>query len=320
MEITLNKNGFHRKLQTFCFGKNCPLYQSFCPYFWLTIFSGIITFIIPIVPLIYVIKYILMGLMWCMEGLGNAFEKHICEPLMKSKALNMDKDELLMSWFSNSNWDDYNFWYYEYFDRKKLNKNSEVRSKKFEIWKANNPNWETLLQDYKEKRRLFHIEQEAEKERLRNQIEEERIIEEKRNARKKQLRQQAFTSIVKYTKWLAFVIAAAVVCLIGYGAYNLYLYIADHFYLDKLIAGLKFAGVLISIIGVAALIIYILAKMFKSVTCKAACFLCGREWKWLKTLGTYIGKFFIGLGNIISFLWNGIIMFKKEYCPGINWK
>lgn len=51
MEITLNKNGWHRKLQEFVF-RNPPRHNSLCPYFWLTVFCFIFTFMIPIVLII----------------------------------------------------------------------------------------------------------------------------------------------------------------------------------------------------------------------------------------------------------------------------
>lgn len=37
LKVNLSKNSWHRKLQTFTFGSDVPLYPNLCPYFWLTV-------------------------------------------------------------------------------------------------------------------------------------------------------------------------------------------------------------------------------------------------------------------------------------------
>lgn len=324
MEITLNKNGFHRRLQLWCFGKNCPLYFSFCPYFWLTIFCGIFTFLLPIFPAIKILKYAGIGLLWLMDKAANGFEKWVCEPLLKTKAFQMNDnpDELLMSaWNYSDGWDtDYEFWRYQFFDMGKLHKNSDARRKKFEVWKQNTPNWQQILGEVKEKRRAFFLEQAAERERLRKQIAEEEAAKQERQERNRKRRQAAFTWIAKYTKWIAFVFAAALISFVAYWAYQLGVYMYDHFYYDKFVAAMKFIGIVILILAIVVGIGVLLYKIITSIKCKAACYLCECEFKWLKKLSVYVGNFFVGVGKVLAFLWNGIILFKKEYCPGINWE
>lgn len=323
MEITLNKNGFHRRLQLWCFGKSCPLYFSFCPYFWLTIFCVIFT-IIPVFPAIKLVKYLGIGVLWLFDQAADGFEKWICEPLLKTKAFQMNNnpDELLMSaWnYDYSEWDDYEFWRYQFFDREKLHKNSEARQKKFEVWKQNTPNWQQILHEVKEKRRAFFLEQAAERERIRQQIIEEESARYERQQRNKELRQKAFTWIAKYTKWIAFVFAGAIISFAAYWMYRLGVYAYDHFNYANFVYVMKIIGLGILGLTVLAGIVLLVYKILTSIKCKAACLLCELEFKWLKKVLGYIGNLFIVIGKVLSFLWNGIVLFKKEYCPGINWE
>lgn len=330
MEITLNKDGFHRKLQTFCFGKGCPLYNSFCPYFWLTIFCAIFTFIVPIFPVIHLLKWLFVGMGIVADSLADWYEKSVCTPIVNQKATKLKDDDLLMGFFNrsrwgeSSGWEDYDFWYYQYFDRRKLSKFDDKKSKLFEVWKSKNPNWEAKLIELREKKKKYYLEQEAERERIRKQIEEENIVAEKRRERRQQLRQKFFTSIAKYTKWIAIpiiaIVASFILYYLCYFLYQFGIYIADHFYYDKFIYCLKVAGIIVGGLLVLFGVIWLLTKIFKSITCSAACYLCDLDWSWIKTPFRYLGMFFIGIGKVFAFLWKGLIMFKQEYCPGINWK
>lgn len=145
MEITLNPDGFHRKLQIFCFGKNVPMFQSFCPYFWLTIFCGM--FLFPLFPLIKILKYVGIGILWVLDKLTEKFDQWVCEPLLQRQAqeYNYNHDELLLAAWSSFDleWSDYDFWRYQFFGNKKIHdRHEEARVKRFEAWKKQNPNWD----------------------------------------------------------------------------------------------------------------------------------------------------------------------------------
>jgi hypothetical protein len=326
MEITLNKNGFHRRLQVFVFGKGVPMYQSFCPYFWLTIFCGIFTFLIPIAPMFHLVKWILCKCAVGLDYLATKFDENVCEPLMQNKALKMSKHEILEGAFNANDWDfddsednNFDFWRYRYFGSS-VYSSSEVKQKKFEIWKSKNADWKEQIAAYRKELKKFWEEQEIEKARLRNEIAAQELKDWHKKEESKKRRQQFFTAVVKYTKWLVYVIAAAVIALVAYLAYHAYLYIADHFHWDRFVVQMKWTGIIVGCAAIVAGIIYVLVSIFKSVSCKIGCFFCKMDFKWLRPIGKAIVFIFSNIGSFFSFLWNGLVMMKKEYCPGINWK
>lgn len=167
-----------------------------------------------------------------------------------------------------------------------------------------------------EKRKKFFKEQEEERERLRIEIRKQEAEEAERLEKRRLRRQQTFTWIAKNTKWIAFILAAALVCFIGYWVFHLYLYMVAHFCWEKFVRICTVIGIILA--GVAAIIGigFVIYKI--GDRCKAACLSC--KMTWLTKSLKYVGKFFVMIGGFLSFMWNGAIMFKKEYCPGIIWE
>lgn len=285
MEVRLNRNGWHRKLQTFVF-KNAPLYNSLCPYFWFTVFCGIFTFILPIVPVIKLIKLIFNG----SEDLLHLINDHICVPLMDAIISRMDDSMLLQSWatYSSYNFDgqayykmtdteksDWHFWTNDYANARDLNyKTREKLIKKFVRWKEITPDWKEKIATTREKHKSEYQKRlvEAEKNAMTKRIEMQRLTNiaiEKKNAdranaeKAKQRRQAMFTKIVIYTKWLAYLIVSVVALGVIYGLYSLITWIgavtpwADVAY----IAGIVLWVVVV--LAVAAAIIYLIVMLVR---------------------------------------------------------
>lgn len=347
MDIKLKPNGWHRRLQTFVFGKDCPLYHNFCPYFWLTNFCILITFLIPIVPLVKLIILVCGGISIAFEKAGDYFEDVICKPRFERSALNMDPELLLRSWtlydeeqMNYEDWDGERFKLNRLFrheiyesDYKLKSKKREEMRKKFEVWKTKTPNWQQILDEHKAKK-IVAMEQ------WKLDLAEQRVKtlkQQQEDARREELakirRQKMFTWIVTNTKWIVYPILACgalyILYWIGIGAINLWNYTCDHFYYDRFISVMKMMGYGLMWIIPAATILFFLVKTLSRVMCASTFCFCNTWlskyilnflakyllfplWKSIKWLAIGIGK---GIGNS----WEYIMIFKSNYCPGINW-
>jgi len=266
-----------------------------------------------------------IGLLWLMDKAAEKFDVLVCEPMLQkhAQAYNVDHDELLMAAWNHSRYssfwgadDEWEFWKYQYFDRSKVHKNEEARIKRFEAWKIQNPNWETILAEIVKKKKEFFLAQAEERARLRMEREKAEAEEAARLERRKVRRQKTFTWIAKNTKWFAYTIALGVVCLMAYFSLYVYKFAADHFYWDRFVYTMLVIGIVIGIIAILLGLGFLGYKI--SDRCKEVCASC--KFTWLTKSLSYVGKFFLMIGNFLSFMWNGAIMFKKEYCPGIIWE
>lgn len=337
MEIKLKRDGWHRKLQEYVFG-NPPMYYNFCPYFWLTNFCILITFIIPIVPLVKGLVRLFRGAEGFFESMADFVDANWCQPNFNRKVDAMSNEELLRAWavrkrkyFSyeahdDRNWEEYDFWINKVYAGHIPDpycKGTEKMIKKFDAWRAKNPNWEQVLEDYKKQRiadreaYLKNLEETREKQALHIKKMEERA------ERAKARRQAMFSWIARNTKWMMYILAAAVFSFVGYWLWQLGVYIVEHFYWDKFLTVLKWIGLGLVIGTVLVLFIYAIVKLVQRIPCN----ICiadswfGRGCCWF--FGG-IGRGFIWIGNklgsFFSFFWEYACAAKKDYCPGIVWE
>lgn len=341
MEITLNRNGWHKKLQRFVF-KTPPHFYNFCPYFWLTIFCFIVTFIFPIVPLIKILCLLGRGIMYLLEGAANLYEKFICLPFWENISKNMPEIDVLKSWYVevNATWYDreltpdeasnFDYWSRQGFSDISYKKREAYR-KKFDLWKKANPDWEVKLDQIREKqkkvREQFLID--LAKEQAERYIQEQKDAEKEANKAKR--KQQTMSAIVKYTKWVAYFLGGIVVLLACFGMYKLALLIYDlilwgiaHFNYPNFILIMKVLGFIVVTALIILLFITIAKKCSDKITVSFWETWIGKPLKWLgKTIGLPLVKgivyLFGGMGSGFSFLWSYIMTIKKNHCPGINW-
>lgn len=240
MEVTLKKDGWHRKMQEFVF-KNPPRYNSLCPYFWFTVFCIIATFIIPVVPIIKLIKII--G--WLGAQILYYINKFVCIPLYNSTIFNMSDDDIIKDWiafrnndyyYSTHTWtedyyQDFSFWRNDFTNLSNLSSKQVRRmQQKFTTWKELNPDWEVKIEAIKDKHRENYkkklednkVELEL---KYKKEVELQGIKWKKDYDKKvsdeaaKVRRQKMFTKIAVYTKWLAYPIVTIIVALIIYCIY-----------------------------------------------------------------------------------------------------
>lgn len=345
MEVTLNRNGWHRKLQEFVF-RNPPTFNNLCPYFWLTIFCFIFTFIFPIVPLIRSIGWTGRSFFRGMEKFADWWDRIVCDRMWRNAALIMKDEEIIKSWtidlyyngYGDADWESYNFWKNEVFrdDIENMRRSHQsAQMKKFELWKEETPDWEIKLAEIKEKRRLFFEEQVKEKARLR--AEYVKIVQEenKKKERRKRRQQQMYTSIVKYTKWLAYVLLVAVAVVVGFLLYKGGLvtwkgiqWAVAHFSYTKFIMIMKVTGFFAA--GIVAVII--LRFFIKKISCNVSWCIdwekTSKNWyawpfvkfaQMLLWCGKALLACIVGVGVGLKFFGSFVMATKKDYCPGINW-
>ena len=373
MEVTLNKNGWHRKMQEFVF-KDAPRYNSLCPYFWFTVFCVIFTFIIPIVPFVKLIKLIFTGAGMLLSGINN----NICIPLMNSIIRGMDDGDVIKGWvnYSTDNYLDqrwvltphgekeWKFWKEDFANVHETHwKIKEKSAERFQKWKSITPDWEAQIEAIKAKRReeyaklieesrLSAIENAKAKAKRRAEL-QRREDEARERLRIKAIkareavakRQKMFTKIAVYTKWIAYVVVAAIVGAILYGIYKLFSWIATfNIHWDTVGYVITHIVVGLLILSVAIAIAFLIIKLIRKCELKPSDskFLRWRGrrfiglWKiivWISLelmvpIGLFLFKWVImPVGGFFYGIWKGlgfIVMYLKStkdgYCPAINWK
>lgn len=340
MEIKLNRNGWHRRLQKYVFN-DPPMYHNFCPYFWLTNFCIFVTFLIPIVPLVKLVILICGGIGWLFDKAVTYFEECICQPWLEASANKMNQEQIVQSWFFNSwkenaygEWNsalnqELHWWeqnhQFNWYNTKQKKRDEQV--KKFEAWKKNHPNWQELLADYKEKQKVQREKWAADALIEREKVKEAEKLKHQKKYEAERRRQKMFTAIAKHTKWIVYTIAAVAAGFILAGFYKLVIIIwhwsADHYYPERVIPTLKFIGwVILGAGGVVGVVI-----LGVKIVQKTSCSFCvcdtwfGKMMKAIRgVIWKGICKFFDAIGDFFTFIGHGIMVFKKDYCPGIEWE
>lgn len=344
MEITLKKDGWHKKLQIFVLN-NPPTFNNFCPYFWLTIFCIIFTFIIPIVPAWCLLKIMAKGIAWPFLKFAEYYEKFICLPFWEKIALKMPEFDILKSWtlYVNENYyeslhtsdgelnrglyDDYMFWANEGATWKMSSKKRDAFLKKFELWKNATPDWEAKLAAIREKQRVLREQHLKDLHDMQIKMYAQQELDRKNAELRKKRRQQAMSAIVKYTKWLAYVLLSALGIVVCYLVYLFVMLVIDwinwgvaHFNYANFILTLKIIGWVILGICTAIMLFFIIKKCTKNITLEfkdtyfAKIFIAIGSF-----LGRHLATFFKGVWKVLSFIGMFIKTTKEDYCPGINW-
>lgn len=358
MEVKLKKNGWHRKLQAYVF-EYPPTFYNFCPYFWLTIFCILVTFIIPVVPLCKGLKWLFLGIFLGFNKGMEFFNDNICEPFFEWIAKNMPEDDIMKAWTVNFNYsmtpnnewwnspegNDYQFWRDEFTVLREMDYGKrEKYVAKFKLWKKNTPDWEKKLEVIREKQKAYWLKKredqtkawyaQYEKEKIEN---EKRALAAEKNKLKDKKKKEMFISIVKYTKYLAYTLGAAVIALAGYGMYLLinliYNSVVWYEFWPKLLNILAVVGIAVTAVltfmGFIYGIILLIKKCKISVSDIPGMRTTGgaisRTSMWIFRNGMVpvaelVWKFLCWLGGGFEFLWMYIVTLKENNCPGIIWE
>lgn len=358
MEVTLNRNGWHRKLQRFVFG-NPPVFNSLCPYFWLTVFCFIVTFIIPVMPFVKGAKWLLAKFFIGFERLFNWFDRAICQPIYEEACKNMSAADVADSWlvrtvygegYSSADETDRVLLdrYYE-IDRKEGYSKIKQRIEKFSKWKTLNPDWEKKLEEYRVKRKtqLLELKKQNDEKQVRliaereakeikdKQREEKRLAKleanKERIAAAAKRRQAMFINIVKYTKWLAYALVSLIFAGVLYLLYQFIYFVGTATNWIAVLGVLKTVGLVLIGLAILAGIIYLIVKLVQKCSLNiddfpklkkfgnAIAFPFIQLAKGVVWLGTPLSNFFKAIGSGFVFVWQYAKATKDNYCPAINW-
>lgn len=338
MEIKLKKNGWHRRLQKYVFSYP-PMFNNFCPYFWLTIYCIIVTFIIPVVPLWSVVK--LFGLAF--QGTLALLDKKICQPLFERIARNLSDEEIYSGWLIyntpyNFVSDDERELLFEYYGDKIQGTDYKEKRKKeaaFQKWKHITPDWENKLDELRAKRMVELKQYYAERELKMAEIRRVNAEKQKKDEEREEWRRERFTRIVMRTQkivpWVLSIVALGVLYYIS----KLFIWVYKIvnwkmvFYITKIVLVVCVALGLLIGLG------YLIAKLITK--CKIPAFkLPGLKYliysKYVLYPFMWIGQglywffdraivpFCLAIGTFFSFVWAYILAIKENNCPHINWE
>jgi hypothetical protein len=304
MEVTLKRNGWYNKLQSFVLGDAKPELYSLCPFFWLTIFC------IFAAPFALIIKGV--------GRLGKSFFKNFEE--ITGRALNRFLDTLTFEDAVELNEDytlnkktpfilrKYSKWdlFYQWQDRM-IEKYGDDYYSKFESAKLK----------YKER-----MEQLSELNRMKRREEEDNY----EKARLKEGERKAFINklwipIVVWTQRVFNVLLTVVLMTLISLIINA---LVIYFNLESTLNGLKVIAITLLVIGILVGIIYLIrAYILYLIENEIVPF-------WLKPIVTFfrfIGsntfKFFTYIGTGFSKFFGLFYEYfkanKNDYCPAINW-
>lgn len=300
MEVSLKRNGWYNKIQSFVLGSAKPELHSLCPFFWLTIFC---IFASPV-------ALIVRGIM----KISDTFDKNI------EKARHERLDELL----SSMSLDDV----IEMYDGdKKISLPFILRKYTsfdiFDIWrqrmldKKGSDYWSTIEEARKAyRKRLQEIKESRKKEQEKR---EEKIRKSAERARKRKERlKNIWIPIVKWTQIIFNILLTVLIMLLISVLINL---VVKHFSLSATLDFMKLFGILILIGGTAYGIIYGIRTYVLYLV----------EQDKLSNFFKPIIPLFKFIGNTFKSIGKGFMKFfglfyeyfkanKNDYCPAINWE
>ena len=357
MEVKLKRNGWHQRLQRFVF-EYPPHFYSFCPYFWVTIFCIIITFVIPIIPIWKIIKYTGMGIGWLFLKTMDGFNDYICEPAFEWMVKNMPEEDILKAWTIDFDWNaaprnssdwynspdgtDFLFWRDDYTTlRNMTSSQKEKYNLKFQVWKKNTPDWEQRLADIKIRQKEFWLKMaeqrekdEALKVKKENEAAEERIKNYDKIKAKEIRKKQTMNAIIKYTKWLVYGLGMFVISAVAYGVYQLVNWIYNSIvwfeFWPKFYIFMEYAGY---IVGAAIILIaFSYALFIIARKCAISFYDIPGSKGLVKGLGWIVEyiitmpivwlckKFGPWVGSGFKFIWMYLVAMKEDNCPEIIWE
>lgn len=289
MQVSLKKNGWHRKIQEFVFDYP-PRYESLCPYFWFTVFCLIASPFVAIYQLFALIPKSFYSLM-------DFLDSKVCQPMYKKELENLTEDQL-----------------YKYFYDINVNGNNYYGRalKSYKKWDDYKTFWLSKNKyDYKgfEKK----IEKKMQTRWAIEKVQREKLEKEMRLRAQKRVEKNKkfFSMIVRLTSWivpmLLGMLSLAALTGIFYLIYKLYLMWNKEYTLNLFLV--------LKVIIAAGLGLYVFVLVLKLIS------KCNLEvFKFKKSKNTKPSKlreFFVSVKSFFYFYFKSV---KENYCPMIEWE
>jgi hypothetical protein len=304
MEVTLKKNGWYNKLQSFVLGNAKPELYSLCPFFWLTIFC---IFAVPFAVIIkgigFLTKKILTDLEMKVEYVLNKYLSDLsledAVALEVGDKINKKKPFMLRKYSSYS-------LYMEWRDKMLAEHGDDFRFK-----------YNEARSRYKQ--RMNEISKERENKRN-AEFEKELKDAEKRQNRSRKLKNIWIPIVVWTQRVFNFILTLFLMTLI-----TLFInFIVKHFNPSATLEGLKILGIIILVLGtVIGLVFLIRAYVLYLIENEIVPFWLKPFIVFFKYVGVKTITFFKWIGNGFSkffgLFWEYFKANKNDYCPAINW-
>lgn len=334
-QVSLNRNGWHAKLQKWTFGY-VPYENNFCPFFWLTIFCALAA------PFVVLYRYILKGavflLFGCVVGPFMLFERlfdwldeKYCKPAFKRKIdvelTKMTDDDIYNFIFrfifndhkcfgGDTDIERYKDQHYRASSYKFDNLKKKARERYTVLWDTwknrAGDDWETRLRAARER----WIEAEKKRSEIRRQLEEAKLAAEAR-------RRQFFASLVKYTRLLVILPIGIVTIYTLYWLGRLGIIIVENWseimawfvsvfsaIWGFIIWAAPWTGVIVGGLLVIGITVYSVAKLI--IRCNISIpgvqlskRVFGAAWSPFRSVGSFFAMYFKTL--------------KDNHCPSIEW-
>lgn len=280
--FTFKKNAWHLRMVKFFWGWNHSDFRNMCNYFWLAVFTFIFS------PILILIAGIVMSFQWSSKRL-KSYDEYMYQKQMEWQKNYLEKlknDPEEQERFLN------------------LTINGRKCDKKYDklldsIWyKAE---WLDLITKYSNRKVKIREEVKIKKE------------EVKLTRTQKIIKINNF--IKPFTKWLLYGVGLLSVSTICYWSYVFIKWCISHpFDPVRFMLVLKVVGVAIGLV-IGTIIISILISLI-SRSYENANLPCVNIIPMFKTIFTPFKWLWIGL----TILWNILVSFKKDHCPGIKWE
>ena len=338
MEVKLKKNGWHKQLQVWTFGKYTPEFNSLCPFFWTTVFCALVSpFVatykylikLPLIKLSYGAEFAVSRLINIIETVIQYLDVQVCQPVYEKKVSNyveaMTDDDALDIYSALYNLYDYKDDLFisndPYLKRKwddTGNKTYRAYLDKLTRWKnKTGEEWQTRLMELAKQRET-------------RKLEEARLLaiwETEQEAKKKRLA-KTFNVIAYYTKYLVYlglgvvgVYALYFLALFGLFVYEGRSIIAGvlnsflHFLHTVFVDGGPYVLMVLAGLAVLAPLVILTVKLL--VKCNL--FQVSRSAKPSK-LYRFLAKLDNGIHSVVGFCVMYAQAAKQNYCPHIDWE
>ncbi len=352
-EVSLSHNGWYIQLLHYIFPR-IPIYDNFCPIFWLTVLALILSpFVFLFKSIWKILKFVGHIISIPIEKAGkyldiiiDNFEKRATEKA-EQEALyllkTVDKEELEKAYFAwkNKGWVNY---YLE----------SECKTEiLYKLWMKINDGWRQRFSEEisKERQKIVDkYDQNKWEEYFRNQRkqrEAEDLAREQRKLEREKIRKERaekhkifYAKLITLSKYISVIIAIIVGLFVAYHLFfflGWLLYWISYFFVDycnwsviweNTIDVLEIIIMIILYLGATIAIGHGLAKIFHKINYfsmpiwlhKALCNFGTRFMKYSRKFANLVVIVFEKIGKIIEFFIMGLKTFKSDNCPHVNWK
>lgn len=284
MEVKLRRDGWHFRLQKWVFGE-VPYQNNFCPYFWLTIFCLVAS------PFKLAWLGVYAAFLRPLFKLFDWIDDHVCTPLMTHVYTRIPAVDIYPIFYAHQKWDEYSL--------------PKKKRRLFKLWMKYVPNARQRLEDAREAYMAKKRHEDLEWHRR-------QCMQRDRRARLEARSKAVYQALIKYTKWLVYVVGAAVAVGVTLGLWYAGCWLTAHVKGAAVLAALKYLGGLFAVVGVLFFVFFAVRKAFR---CLQSLVRIPRV-----RMPSFLISAWEGVESFVGFFVVFFANFKKDHCPTIEWE